>query len=444
MTGNAVRRRLSVLTSVVTVLSGLTLAGPPAARAAATPPPECPPTVHCTFVAAAYQRNDPADNTDWGNYDLANRPADGMAVDTIVIHDTEGSLQQTVAAFQDPTYHVSAHYVIDTDGTIVQMVRTRNIAWHAGNYSINMHSIGVEHVGHATNGIVEYTPAMYDASAKLVRWLARRFGVPLDRQHIIGHDNVPSADGTNVPPMHMDPGPFWNWQAYMWRLGAPVLPGLGTKLVTVAPIWPLNKQPVTGCFPDEPTQCVNTSREPTGIVYLRTAPGRSAPLLTDPVLGQGTTDIGNIAAKAYVGQRFAVAGYRYGTDGLRVQIWYGGQLGWLFSPWTAPTVFPAAGTYLTPRAGLASIAVYGRPYPEASAFPAGFTGAPAVVPRPDRIAAGQRYSVAAGSVPTDYYHTPTFNAPADYVVVRGTDEYVRIQFNGREAFVRTADAVLSD
>jgi hypothetical protein len=52
--------------------------------------------------------------------------------------------------------------------------------------------------------------------------------------------------------------------------------------------------------------------------------------------------------------------------------------------------------------------------------------------------------VVGGVVPTDYYTAPTFNTPADNTVVRGADEYIRIQFNGREAFVREADAVLAN
>jgi hypothetical protein len=71
-------------------------------------------------------------------------------------------------------------------------------------------------------------------------------------------------------------------------------------------------------------------------------------------------------------------------------------------------------------------------------------GGPAVVLGPYTMAAGQRYSVVGGIVPTDCYYAPALNTPADYTVVRGTNEYLRIQFNGREAFVRKADAVLAN
>ncbi|OLB64598.1 MAG: hypothetical protein AUI10_10400 [Actinobacteria bacterium 13_2_20CM_2_72_6] len=309
-------------------------AAPRVGATADTPAPECPATVHCVFVPAAYQQDDPADPSNYGNYDVADRPADGLAINTIVIHDTEGSLQSTINAFQDPLFYVSAHYVIDTDGTIYQMVRTKDVAWHAGNWWVNTHAIGIEHVGFAAAG--NYPPAQYDASAKLVRWLAHRYGVPLDRQHVIGHDNVPAPDAAHVASMHWDPGPFWNWQHYMARLGVPVLPtGPGTRMVTVAPVWPLSQQPVTDCSSGT---CVPLPAQPTNFVYLRQAPDATAPFLVDPVLGAGTTAADSVAAKAYLGQNLAVADHRFTADGVWLQVWYGGQQGWLFSPWRAPTV----------------------------------------------------------------------------------------------------------
>ena len=49
---------------------------------------ECPPGLHCQFLPAAYAQNS-ADPSDYGNYDLADRPADGLDVRYVVVHDTE-------------------------------------------------------------------------------------------------------------------------------------------------------------------------------------------------------------------------------------------------------------------------------------------------------------------------------------------------------------------
>ncbi|MEK7152964.1 MAG: peptidoglycan recognition family protein, partial [Patescibacteria group bacterium] len=149
---------------------------------------ECPPTINCRFEPARFAQNDPNDPKNYGNYDIANRPED-MKVKYIVIHDTEGSYQSAIDWFQDPRSFVAAHYIVrSSDGEVTQMVKTKDVGWHAGNWYMNMHSIGVEHEGFAAEGSTWYTEAMYRTSAKLVRYLADRYDVPLDREHIVGHE----------------------------------------------------------------------------------------------------------------------------------------------------------------------------------------------------------------------------------------------------------------
>jgi N-acetyl-anhydromuramyl-L-alanine amidase AmpD len=417
-----------------------------------TPTPECPPTIRCTFVPAAYAQDDPNDPSNYGNYDLANRPADGMTINQIVWHDIEGTCPEAIAAFQDPLYYVSAHYLVCTEANgsvdVVQMVETKNVAWHAGNYGVNMHAIGVEIAGFAASGS-GYTPRMYWVAAELGKYLAGRFHIRLDAQHMGGHQNVPPPNAANVPLMHMDPGPFFNWQALYGLLGVPVYTvanPLTAQVGVVAPVWPLNKQTVTGCFPDEPNQCANTNNQPTSLVYVHTAASDTSPLVTDPVLGAGTTDLGNNAAKAYYGQQFMFAGQpQVVRDGIWYKMWYDGQIGYIFSPWRNPTIFAGRSAYVTPKPGLASIPVYGRAYPDAQTYPSGFSG-PAVVTLPYSIAAGQKYTVAQTDVPTQWYNNNTFDysQPYDHVVFTSTasnDQYVVIQFNGRMAYFKLSDVV---
>jgi len=66
---------------------------------------------------------------------------------------------------------------------------------------------GTEHEG-VVSSPVWYTEAMYEASAKLQRHLCDAYVIPRDRNHIIGHNEVPGTD-------HSDPGPTWNWTYYM-------------------------------------------------------------------------------------------------------------------------------------------------------------------------------------------------------------------------------------
>jgi len=152
---------------------------------------------------------------DPSNYTPANRPHD-YPIDMIVIHDIEGDAATAIQDFQTPSYRASAHYVVDYNGSITQMVREKDIAWHAGNWDYNTRSIGIEHAGYACCNY--YTTAEYNASAALAASICSRYGVPMDRTHVIGHDEVPDPNNPALfggSDHHTDPGPYWNWTYYI-------------------------------------------------------------------------------------------------------------------------------------------------------------------------------------------------------------------------------------
>jgi hypothetical protein len=151
-------------------------------------------------------------------------------IDAIVIHDTEGRFIGSVRALQNARRDASAHFVVSRRGQIVQLVPVTDVAWHSGNRRWNLHSIGIEHEGWADRP-GSYTRAEYRASAKLVAYLAHRWGVPLDRRHVIGHAEVPDPfrrGRYGGASHHVDPGPHWNWAYYMrlvrWYASHPALP----------------------------------------------------------------------------------------------------------------------------------------------------------------------------------------------------------------------------
>jgi hypothetical protein len=134
------------------------------------------------------------------------------AIRRIVIHITDAStLNGTVRWFQDQRARVSAHYVIDRDGTVVQMVRHADVAWHARGS--NTESIGIEHVAVAPTvnaaGLLP-TAAQYCASAALVRWLCDTYGIAVDRANIVGHSEADPR--TNH---HGCPNSVWDWNYFM-------------------------------------------------------------------------------------------------------------------------------------------------------------------------------------------------------------------------------------
>src|SRR6266705_2550175 len=161
------------------------------------------------------------------NFTVANRPHD-YHVQMIIIHDIEGTTGSAIAHFQDPGAAASAHYVIGDNGAITQMVAEKDIAWHAGNWDYNTRAIGIEHEGYAS-GPYTYTVNEYKWSARLLASICSRWGVPLDRNHVIGHYQVPDPYNPGLyggSSHHTDPGPYWDWVYYMnvARQEAAILP----------------------------------------------------------------------------------------------------------------------------------------------------------------------------------------------------------------------------
>ncbi|MEU3185611.1 N-acetylmuramoyl-L-alanine amidase [Streptomyces sp. NPDC006923] len=151
------------------------------------------------------------DRAEWvaaspANWRRADRPAD-YTVDRVVIHVVQGSYPVALKVFRDPSHGAATHYVVRKDGHVAQMIRELDVAYHAGNRSYNERSVGIEHEGWVDRP-ESFTDAMYRSSAQLTAGICARYGIPLDREHIIGHIEVPGTD-------HTDPGPHWDWDRYL-------------------------------------------------------------------------------------------------------------------------------------------------------------------------------------------------------------------------------------
>jgi hypothetical protein len=167
---------------------------PIAAQGLSAPAPEYP-------GASRFEPADPA------NYRARTTP---RTIERIVIHITDGGARigGPISWFKNPEARVSAHYIVGQDGEVVQMVRHNDVAWHAR--TANGTSIGIEHVAN-TRGLVP-TADQYAASAALVQWLCGEFGIPIDREHVLGHSE---ADPTTTH--HGCPNAVWDWPSYMAR-----------------------------------------------------------------------------------------------------------------------------------------------------------------------------------------------------------------------------------
>jgi hypothetical protein len=245
--------------------------------------------VACFLVPAADAGSAARPPVTWlrgeGNFTKSHRPS--RAIEKIVVHVTEGAFWGSVQWLQNPRAHASSHYVIARNGTIVQLVHLSDIAWHAGNWKVNSSSVGIEHEGF-TYGSAGFTDAQYHASARLAAWIARRSLMPIDREHIIGHAQVPApGGGKGGSGHHTDPGPHWQWQRYL-RL---VRQYAGFERLSVTPLLPSG--PVRGVIPWPVRTSGGISRVEFSINGRVVWIDRRAPFAYAGGRGLNTTTLGN-------------------------------------------------------------------------------------------------------------------------------------------------------
>ncbi|UYY58731.1 N-acetylmuramoyl-L-alanine amidase [Sphingomonas sp. S2-65] len=141
-----------------------------------------------------------------------NFDARALPVSMIVLHYTGmESGEAAIARLRDPEAKVSAHYLVDEDGTILRMVAEDKRAWHAGRShwrgitDVNSASIGIEIVnpGHDF-GYRPFTDAQMSVLIPLVADIKERHGIT--RGNVVGHSDV-------APARKQDPGELFNWHA---------------------------------------------------------------------------------------------------------------------------------------------------------------------------------------------------------------------------------------
>ncbi len=140
-----------------------------------------------------------------------NDRRNGAQADMILIHYTgmptaKGALERLC----DAEAQVSAHYLIEKNGKIWQMVDEDKRAWHAGVSSwqgvtdINSCSIGIEleNGGHEI-GYELFPDEQIETLIVLCRDIMTRRNIT--PQRVIGHEHV-------APGRKLDPGPTFPWE----------------------------------------------------------------------------------------------------------------------------------------------------------------------------------------------------------------------------------------
>ena len=250
-------------------------------------------------------------------YDTASRPSD-LPVIAITIHDTEETLDNTIATFWNESNGVSVHYVVDTDGTVYQCLNEKNVAFQNGNFWYNQRTIGIEHVGVDATGYQWYNAAEYLGSAKLVAYLLEKYNIPLDHEHVMSHGTTP-APTLGSSPNHVDPGPYWLWDYYLGLINQQGVPFATGN----TPSGVIRFNPSSGQQPDGSSGTETTSN--FNFLYLYTQPSTASATLPSEAPSDITDESNNIETMIsydVLAQQPDAAG----TGDTMYEIWYGATL----------------------------------------------------------------------------------------------------------------------
>ena len=132
-------------------------------------------------------------------------------IDTLVLHYTGmKSAEAALDRLCDPAAEVSAHYVVEEDGTVWNLVPEELRAWHAGvscwrgRRNLNDVSIGIEivNLGHEF-GYRDFPAAQMSAVTELCRAIIGRHPIPA--RNVVAHSDI-------APMRKQDPGEKFDWQ----------------------------------------------------------------------------------------------------------------------------------------------------------------------------------------------------------------------------------------
>ena len=115
----------------------------------------------------------------------------------VCIHIAEGTKEQVLSTFR--TEEKSSHYLITKDGEIWQFVLEMDTAWSQGikinpsaqivldriDKNPNSYLVSIEH-----EGIYDISELQYNTSAQLLYDICSHWKIPLDRTHVIRHNEI--------------------------------------------------------------------------------------------------------------------------------------------------------------------------------------------------------------------------------------------------------------
>jgi len=139
-----------------------------------------------------------------------NHGARGKPVSALILHYTGmPTAESALELLCSPIREVSAHYFVEEDGRVLQLVPEERRAWHAGvswwagEADMNSASIGIEivHPGHIEPR--PFTDAQIEAVTVLSRDICERRRIAPER--VLAHSDI-------APRRKIDPGEFFPWE----------------------------------------------------------------------------------------------------------------------------------------------------------------------------------------------------------------------------------------
>ena len=129
----------------------------------------------------------------------------------VIIHYTGMQSEiESIKRLKDPKSKVSCHYLINRKGKTIQMVKDKNIAWHAGKskwkkfVNLNKNSIGIELINKGHNfGYQKFSDKQIKSLIELCKILKKKYSIK--KENFLGHSDV-------APLRKVDPGERFPWK----------------------------------------------------------------------------------------------------------------------------------------------------------------------------------------------------------------------------------------
>ncbi|MBG0801563.1 thiamine phosphate synthase [Methylocystis sp. H4A] len=154
-------------------------------------------------------------------------------ISSLVLHYTGmPTAESALALLCSSRSEVSAHYFVEEDGRVLQLVPESRRAWHAGKSvwagetDMNSASIGIEIVHPGHDDPRPYSAAQIEATAALAKDICRRHAIPPER--VLAHSDI-------APGRKRDPGEFFPWEELARRgVGRVADESLGAGATTIS------------------------------------------------------------------------------------------------------------------------------------------------------------------------------------------------------------------